>query len=78
MSYARFGKDSDVYLIKHVDGGWRCYCNSNTKLDSLEDVEAHLMNHQLRGDKVPKCTLERVREEMVRGDEPEWLDDWLK
>lgn len=65
MSYCRFGADSDIYLIAHVNGGWVCYCDKMVSLDSPEDVEAHLLNHRRRGDKVPEYALARIRSEMA-------------
>lgn len=72
MSYCRFGKDSDVYLYKHVDGGWTCCeCELEAPIHSVSlptapQVAHHLEQHVAAGHKVPQYALDRVNAELAQ------------
>lgn len=62
MSYCRIGEsDSDVYLIRHVNGSLVCYCDhpGNEALFEAEMIK-HLEAHRQRGDKVPQRAIDRL------------------
>ena len=68
MAYARFGRDSDVYVYE--DGaGWECCgcslsTDSITRTDSRSGMIEHLQRHITRGDKVPAEAIEELRGEI--------------
>jgi hypothetical protein len=71
MAYARFGWNSDVYVYKHVAGGFICErCPEIGKAflcGTAREMTAHLVGfHRARGDRVPDdaiADLEREEEE---------------
>ena len=73
MAYARFGRDSDIYLFKSVEGWTCCLCSLRTPavdddvLKTLEEVEAHLNAHAGAGDLVPQGAFDRVGRERKAG-----------
>ena len=71
MRYIRFGDDSDVYAYNSVDGTLICCCccmnevkkfGINSIFKTLPELEDHLIEHYLRGDKVPKYAFENIEE----------------
>lgn len=70
MAYARFGDDCDVYVFAHI-GGKYCCCGCRLKInsrdtylcDTPEEMVTHLVNHLLRGHKVPEYASHRLMEE---------------
>ncbi len=64
MSYARFGKNSDVYVYEHVDGGYRCErcptVDSYFHAASASEMARHLLAHRDRGDRVPEDVLHEL------------------
>lgn len=68
MSYCRFGRDSDVYVIYTVDGLWECCgCPSragwSVTLESPREMLLHLAFHHGAGHKVPNQAMRRLRVE---------------
>lgn len=73
MSYARFGKDSDIYLFHSVYDRYEC-CGCllrigdlEPRLTTLEQVLEHLHAHRAAGHDVPEYTFDRVRRELAEG-----------
>ena len=73
MAYARWGKDSDVYVFEHVAGHYEC-CGclivpededgeSYFKCNTPELMWNHLVEHTLRGDRVPQHAFDRLEGE---------------
>ena len=70
MSYARFGKDSDVYVYES-DYGWECCgCALETSFtaESPQEMIDHLKEHQVEGHKVPQYALDRLKDEAEESD----------
>lgn len=73
MSYARFGNDSDVYVIgsklSNESDGWVCYCWSTgvgfAEFGRLIHLQTHLEWHVSQGQKVPQRCLDRVAKELA-------------
>ena len=65
MSYCRIGElDSDVYLIRHVNGSLVCYCDYPGNECLLEDeMISHLREHQARSQAVPQRVFDRLEAE---------------
>lgn len=67
MAYARYGKDSDVYVYEHVDGGYRCErcprVGSHFHCASASEMVRHLLGHRQRGDRVPDDALNELTAE---------------
>ncbi len=72
MSYIRFSDDSDVYAYPSVNGFVCCNCRmakstewgwySDSVFKTLPKLEDHLIEHWLRGDKVPKYAFKNIEE----------------
>lgn len=68
MAYARFGKDSDVYVMCSGEE-WVCVSclligASPFVCVSLLSLNQHLLDHVIAGHKVPQHTFERVYREI--------------
>lgn len=65
MSYCRNdGVESDVYLIRHVNGSLVCYCDHPGSEQLLEQpMIDHLQEHVARGEKVPQRAFDRLAAE---------------
>lgn len=66
MAYARFSKDSDVYVFLNVGGFLDCCgcsLHKNAKFYSVEELLQHLEVHKQGGDKVPEYCIERLKED---------------
>lgn len=65
MSYCRNdGVDSDVYVIRHVNGMLVCYCClPDNEHERPEEMITHLLNHRSLGHKVPDRALDRLNAE---------------
>lgn len=67
MSYARYGRDSDVYVFQTMSGFECCGCSlfPDGNFDCLGRAEmiGHLISHRNSGDQVPEEALERLRNE---------------
>lgn len=67
MSYARFDRDSDVYVYESTECGFVCMsCSRNWRCqswtcDTARQMIRHLKKHRKAGDKVPDYTLEELR-----------------
>jgi len=62
MAYARFGKDSDVYVYESAHGGWVCERCGN--FSDLMALKKHLLEHKERGDKVPQRAIDEIQSEI--------------
>lgn len=71
MSYARFGKRSDVYVFFSTAGVFECcscrlrgegQCTTTATAEAMLD---HLRDHRRAGHKVQRYTLKRLREREV-------------
>lgn len=72
MSYARFGWDgSDVYVIGTLDA-FECFCPDQSesifRCKTRREMIGHLKEHRAEGLCVPQETLDRLKEEIQRGD----------
>lgn len=66
MSYCRFGSDSDVYTYADAIGGITCCVCWDGRSRSVRNPKAmiaHLLEHRLRGDKVPQEAFDRIKRE---------------
>lgn len=64
MSYCRPGEDSDVYVIRHVNGCLVCYSHEPAfETTATQVMIYHLWSHQQRGHKVPERAFERLEAE---------------
>ena len=78
MSYARFGRDSDVYVFLHVNGFFEC-CGcvfggeAGRYLTSTADVIKHLEQHKAKGHKVPDDAILDLQKEAEENDA--WIRD---
>lgn len=76
MSYCRFAKNSDVYLVRLVmDDKFHCVaCRLNptegwfddTVLDTRKQALTHVRKHLLMKHKVPKHTIRRLKAEIAK------------
>jgi len=76
MSYARFTKDSDVYVFLNMSGRlecWgcgiavaapRCWARGYVTFDSTQAMVDHLARHAAAGDRVPEHVVPEL-----------WVDD---
>jgi hypothetical protein len=67
MAYARFGKDSDVYIYASSEGGYACdRCSlpgaevSQRLLRSSAEAIEHLLAHRSAGQKVPDRAIREI------------------
>jgi hypothetical protein len=63
MSYARFGKDSDVYVYAGGKGYECCGCinlNKTQGFTTSDELIEHLQIHQIAGHKVPGYTFYEI------------------
>ena len=68
MSYARWGDDSDVYVIN----GDTCFCGPKPfHSKTLRGLRRHLEAHVRRGDKVPARAFARIDRELTRAHDSE-------
>lgn len=61
MSYARFGKHSDIYLFAHVGGYVQCcgcWLGDEWNLHSAQEVVQHLEKHVKAGHQVHPALLD--------------------
>ena len=83
MSYARFSRDSDVYVFLSVEGYLDCCgCTLNKKGEDIhygsfhsyttKDMLDHLKHHRQVGDDVPDYCMESLLEDMEEN------DAWIK
>jgi len=86
MSYARFARDSSVYVFLNTEGRLEC-CGCNLRSDdevkarghatlrrtTVEMVE-HLDAHRAAGQKVPKRTYAALRADAEENDQ--WIRDY--
>lgn len=64
MSYCRVGEDSDVYVIRHVNGFLICYQHEPAyECRSEQSMICHLTIHRNAGDRVPQRALDRLEAE---------------
>lgn len=65
MAYARFGKDSEIYLFLHVAGGLCCCACSLGQgwMETFADGVEHVKKHIEAGHKVPSGLIEWLEEE---------------
>jgi hypothetical protein len=74
VSYARFAKDSDVYVFLNCGGYLEC-CACGLAggpefftTDTTTGMLAHLDQHEAAGDAVPESTFDRLQIEAARND----------
>lgn len=67
MSFARFGRHSDVYVFEDANGCYACLkCKSTPpefRCATAPEMVAHLREHQRRGDKVPPEAIVEIEQE---------------
>ena len=67
MAYARFGRDSDVYVYADARGGFTCErcpdMGKQFRCDTAAAMADHLIAHQKRGDLVPNDAFSELRQE---------------
>ena len=74
MSYARFSRDSAVYVFAHVGGYLECCgCSLGDKWDfhSTAEMLAHLEAHKAAGHEVPEYCIEGLKVDAEENDE--WI-----
>lgn len=69
MSYCRFSRDSDVYVIRNTSGMWECVACHRTpdvhvQFATKQEIHGHLLEHLFDNDKVPEEALDRLNEEI--------------
>ena len=67
MSYARFGPESDVYVLQQTDYKYYCFwCNSGKHHveDTPEAMIVHLEQDKKAGKKVPDYVFDNLREDI--------------
>ncbi len=81
MSYCRLGPDSDVYAIRHVDGGYRCcgcsltgLYNYTVHIATPTELLLHLQAHRAAGDMVPRYAMDRLRDEIREYGRAGWAE----
>lgn len=71
MSYARFSRDSDVYVYESVGGGFVCddcaLHEKRTVLDTPAAMIVHLLEHRAAGHAVPDAALNGLLATADRG-----------
>lgn len=63
MSYARFAKDSNVYVFMCISGALECCgcaLGDETRFDSTDAMLDHLGRHRAAGHDVPQRAIERL------------------
>jgi hypothetical protein len=75
VSYARFGKESDVYVYLDIDG-YLCCCGCRLEDPawphySTESMLLHLAEHERQGDMVPASCIEGLKSEAEENDQ--WI-----
>lgn len=72
MAYARYGRDSDVYVYQDARGGYTCeQCpgiGSQFRCETGQEMAAHLASHLAKGDKVPPDALIELAKESGSGE----------
>ena len=74
MSYARWGKDSNVYVYLDCSGFLLCACGDPAitgigfKAYRTSDMIEHLKEHKGKGDTVPEYTLTGLTEDASEND----------
>jgi hypothetical protein len=70
MAYARFGRESDIYVFQAVEGMicQRCKLNDygDTLLRSRSLMLEHMNAHLQAGDKVPDYAFEELRADLAK------------
>lgn len=66
MAYCRYNEDSDVYVLKTIDDIYQCHCELGVAFSSpdIRELRSHLIDHLLRGDKVPHRVFLRIQREL--------------
>jgi hypothetical protein len=67
MAYARFSRNSDVYVYQDTRGGYTCECTPTGtpvfNCATASAMVAHLRDHRARGHQVPDEAIEELLEE---------------
>ncbi|WP_141619468.1 hypothetical protein [Myxococcus sp. AB036A] len=67
MAYARFGRDSDVYVYEDTRGGFTCErCPSvgqQFRCATAVEMATHLRQHRAKGDVVPEDAIVELESE---------------
>ena len=67
MAFARFGRDSDVYVYEDISGGFACErcpaVGQQFRCETAAEMVAHLFQHRVRGQKVPDDAIEQLKAE---------------
>jgi len=67
MAFARFGRDSDVYVYEDTDGGFVCErcpaVGQEYRCQKAAEMVTHLLEHRNRGQRVPEDAMEELRSE---------------
>ena len=67
MAFARFGRDSDVYVFEDAGGGYTCErcpkVGQSFNCRTAEEMLTHLLEHRAKGDKVPEDAIAELKKE---------------
>lgn len=67
MAYARFGRDSDVYVYADSRGGFTCErcptIGKQFRCATAAEMVTHLTDHRLRGQQVPAEAIDQLKDE---------------
>ena len=70
MAYARFGRESDLYVYEQADGivCLRCKLNESgtTITTTRSEMLRHREEHRRAGDKVPEHAFDELRADMAK------------
>ena len=81
MSYCRFGKDSDVYLIASGYGGFQLYTKNHPQhcfgFETRQEVLNKLLELKAEGLLIPSYAINNIKEEIeLNLTEPQWDGYW--
>ena len=65
MAFARFGRDSDVYVYEDSRGGFTCercpVVGQQFGCPTAAQMVAHLLEHRKTGDRVPEEAIDELK-----------------
>jgi hypothetical protein len=68
MAYARFARDSDVYVYADTRGGFTCVrcpkIGEEFRCATAAEMVTHLLMHRARGQRVPEDAITELRDEV--------------
>jgi hypothetical protein len=67
MAFARFGRDSDVYVYEDARGGFTCErcprIGETFRCATAPEMVTHLLKHRAKGDRVPDDAIKELEHE---------------